>query len=80
MKTYVIKVNPLKIPKFDSYTTFQEEYTKYLRKCKKKYWATLEGFSLDFESTLQDLKECIVVRPTEEELKTINNFEVLEVY
>ena len=81
MKTYIIKVNPLKMPKFNDYTTFQEEYEKYIRKCKKKHWATLEGFSLEFNSTLQDLRECIFVRPrTEEDEEKIKSFKILETY
>ena len=54
MKTFIIKVNPLKMPNFGNYSTFQEEFEKYARKCKKKAWATPEGFSLEFETTLQD--------------------------
>ena len=61
MKTFIIKVNPLKMPKFGNYTTFQEEFEKYARRCKKKAWATPEGFSLDFDTLLQDLKESIFV-------------------
>ena len=54
MKTFIIKVNPLKMPNFGNYSTFQEEFEKYARKCKKKAWATPEGFSLEFDTTLQD--------------------------
>lgn len=79
MKTFIIKVNPLKIPKFSNYTTFQEEYEKYARKCKKKAWATPEIYSLHFNTTLEDLRDCIFVRPTEEEEKIINKFKVLEI-
>lgn len=77
--TYIIKVNPLKIPKFSNYTTFNEEYEKYARKCKKKAWISPEMFSLEFDTTLEDLRDCIFVRPTEKELKIINKFNVLEI-
>jgi hypothetical protein len=36
--------------------TFEEEYTNYLRTAKK-HWRTHEGFSLMFDSTLEDLKK-----------------------
>ena len=80
MKTFIIKVNPLKMPNFGNYSTFQEEYEKYARKCKKKAWATPEGFSLEFDTTLQDLKESIFVRPIsdEEEVTIRKRFKILE--
>ena len=80
MKTFIIKVNPLKMPNFGNYSTFQEEFEKYARKCKKKAWATPEGFSLEFDTTLQDLKESIFVRPIsdEEEVAIRKRFKILE--
>lgn len=42
-------------------TSFDEEYEKYLRRCKKKQWATVEGFSLEFDSLLSDLKKSIFI-------------------
>ena len=80
MKTFIIKVNPLKMPNFGNYSTFQEEFEKYARKCKKKAWATPEGFSLEFDTTLQDLKESIFVRPIsdEEEITIRKRFKILE--
>lgn len=80
MKTFIIKVNPLKIPNFGNYSTFQEEFEKYARKCKKKAWATPEGFSLEFDTTLQDLKESVFVRPIsdEEEIIIRKRFKILE--
>ena len=80
MKTFIIKVNPLKMPNFGNYSTFQEEFEKYARKCKKKAWATPEGFSLEFNTTLQDLKESIFVRPIsdEEEVTIRKRFKILE--
>lgn len=80
MNTLIIKVNPLKIPNFNNYTTFKEEYEKYVRSCKKKYLATPEFFSLKFNTTLYDLKDCVFVRPSSEyeELFIKKNFEILE--
>lgn len=80
MKTFIIKVNPLKMPNFGNYSTFQEEFEKYARKCKKKAWATPEGFSLEFDTTLQDLKDSVFVRPIsdEEEITIRKRFKILE--
>ena len=80
MKTFIIKVNPLKMPNFGNYSTFQEEFEKYARKCKKKAWATPEGFSLEFDTTLQDLKDSVFVRPIsgEEEAIIRKRFKILE--
>lgn len=82
MKTFIIKVNPLKMPNFGDYTTFQEEFEKYARRCKKKSWATPEGFSLEFDSLLQDLRECVFVRPISDEEEAIirKRFKILEEY
>lgn len=82
MKTFIIKVNPLKMPNFGNYTTFQEEFEKYARRCKKKTWATPEGFSLEFDSLLQDLRECVFVRPISDEEEAIirKRFKILEEY
>lgn len=80
MKTFIIKVNPLKMPNFGDYSTFQEEFEKYARKCKKKAWATPEGFSLEFDTTLQDLKDSVFVRPISDEEEAIirKRFKILE--
>ena len=80
MKTFIIKVNPLKMPNFGNYSTFQEEFEKYARKRKKKAWATPEGFSLEFDTTLQDLKDSVFVRPIsdEEEITIRKRFKILE--
>ena len=69
------------MPNFGNYSTFQEEFEKYARKCKKKAWATPEGFSLEFNTTLQDLKESVFVRPISDEEETIirKRFKILEV-
>ena len=80
MKTFIIKVNPLKMPNFGNYSTFQEEFEKYARKCKKKAWATPEGFSLEFDTTLQDLKDSVFVRPISDEEEQVirKRFKILE--
>ena len=80
MKIFIIKVNPLKMPNFGNYSTFQEEFEKYARKCKKKAWATPEGFSLEFDTTLQDLKDSVFVRPISDEEEAIirKRFKILE--
>lgn len=82
MKTFIIKVNPLKMPNFGDYTTFQEEFEKYARRCKKKAWATPEGFSLEFDTTLQDLVDCVFVHPISDEEESIirKRFKILEEY
>ena len=68
------------MPNFGNYSTFQEEFEKYARKCKKKAWATPEGFSLEFDTTLQDLKDSVFVRPIsdEEEIIIRKRFKILE--
>ena len=70
------------MPNFGNYSTFQEEFEKYARKCKKKAWATPEGFSLEFDTTLQDLKDSIFVRPISDEEEAIirKRFKILEEY
>ena len=68
------------MPNFGDYTTFQEEFEKYARRCKKKAWATPEGFSLEFDTTLQDLKDSVFVRPISDEEEAIirKHFKILE--
>ena len=68
------------MPNFGNYSTFQEEFEKYARKCKKKAWATPEGFSLEFNTTLQDLKDSVFVRPISDEEEAIirKRFKILE--
>lgn len=77
---YIIKVDPLRMPKFSNYTTFKEEFDKYMRTCKKKMWRTLEGFSLEFDTPLSDLRDCIFIKPTKEEEEIIQkHYKVLEI-
>ena len=68
------------MPNFGNYSTFQEEFEKYARKCKKKAWATPEGFSLEFDTTLQDLKDSVFVKPISDEEEVIirKHFKILE--
>lgn len=68
------------MPNFGNYSTFQEEFEKYARKCKKKAWATPEGFSLEFDTTLQNLKDSVFVRPISDEEEAIirKRFKILE--
>ena len=68
------------MPNFGNYSTFQEEFEKYARKCKKKAWATPEGFSLEFDTTLQDLKDSVFVRPISDEEEAIirKRFKILD--
>ena len=68
------------MPNFGNYSTFQEEFEKYARKCKKRAWATPEGFSLEFDTTLQDLKDSVFVRPISDEEEAIirKRFKILE--
>lgn len=55
MKVLIVKGNiPKSIPGC-IINDFEEEYSVYLRKAGK-HWKTREAFSLDFDSTLEDLK------------------------
>lgn len=61
---------------------FDDEYALYL-KTAKKHWRTKEAFSLEFESTLSDLKKShfIYVDNSELELlinKRLNVIEIIE--
>lgn len=65
----VIKNNKITKIKGADIFTYSEEYNKYKRTCigKKAKWATEEGFSLDFNTTLDILKKCIFVYPFNKE-------------
>lgn len=55
MKVLIVKgIIPKNIPGC-IINDFEEEFSKYLRNANK-YWRTREAFSLDFDSTLEDLK------------------------
>lgn len=84
MNTLIISIKNNKNPKFGNaiVTTFEEEYEKYKVKCTKKQWRSPEGFSLEFDSLLQDLRECVFVRPISDEEEAIirKQFKILEEY
>ncbi len=56
--------------------SFDEEYNKYLQSCKKRFWATLEGFQLMFPETYySDLKTSYYLYPkTVEDSTHINKY------
>ncbi len=82
MKSLVVKgVVPKTIP-FCIINSFDEEYSDYLKNTKKNMWRTVEGFSLEFDSYLEDLKEsCFVHTDSEDSYDYIKqNFKVIEEY
>ena len=61
------------------YSTFNELYSIYARRCKKKFEATPEMFSLLFNSTLEDLKKSIWIKCKDSEVESIKKkFNVIE--
>ena len=61
---------------------FDDEYALYLRTAKKN-WRTMEAFSLEFDSTLSDLKKSHFIYVDREDLellikKRLNVIEVIE--
>lgn len=78
MKVLIVK-KPFKMSNI-LIKSFDEEYHNYLHNCKKKMWATLEGFSLEYDSCIDDLKQCVWVYPEND--KTYNyikeHFKVIE--
>lgn len=50
--------------------TFSEEYEIYLSKAKKP-WRTPEGFSLQFDTTLSDLKLCYFIHCGNDEIENL---------
>lgn len=68
-KQLVVLTN--KIPKIQNaiVTTFDEEYEKYKRSCKKDYLRTEACFSWNFDSTLQDLKKSVFIYPGNEDVE-----------
>jgi hypothetical protein len=69
MKQLIVLTN--KIPNIKNATicTYEEEYQKYLNKCKTKIWRTPEGFSLNFNSTLKELKNSVFIYPDNENVE-----------
>lgn len=63
MKQLIVLIN--KVPKIQNaiVTTFNEEFEKYKRTCKKDFLRTEACFSWNFNSTLQDLKKSVFVYP-----------------
>ena len=60
--------------------TFEDIFSKYKNSTKKKYLATEEIFSLDYDTTLFDLKRSIWVSINDDELSMITKkLKVLEI-
>lgn len=78
MKKLIVKGPIPKIPNC-IINSFEEEYNQYLRNASK-YWKTPEGFSLEFDSTLSDLKKSyfIYVEDTNIELIIKKRLNVIE--
>lgn len=61
------------------YSTFNQVYSNYARRCKKKFETTPEMFSLLFDSTLEDLKKSIWIKCKDSEVESIKKkFNVIE--
>lgn len=58
--------------------TFEDIFSKYKNSTKKKYLATEEVFSLDYDTTLFDLKRSIWVSINDEDLSKIKD-KILEI-
>lgn len=58
--------------------TFEDIFSKYKNSTKKKYLATEEIFSLDYDTTLSDLKKSIWVSINNEDISKIKD-KILEV-
>lgn len=70
MKKLIVKGN---IPKTLSdciINDFDEEYSIYLKGAKKN-WRTKEAFSLDFDSTLSDLKQSHFIYVDREDIELL---------
>ncbi len=54
-----------KVPHFENATvlTFEEEFEKYKKSCKKDYLRTEACFSWNFDSFMRDLKNSVFVYP-----------------
>lgn len=70
MKQLVVLTN--KIPKIQNaiVTTFDDEFEKYKSKCKKRQWRTIEGFSLEYDTCLSDLRKCVFIYPGNDEVES----------
>ena len=58
--------------------TFEDIFSKYKNSTKKKYLATEEIFSLDYDTTLFDLKRSIWVLINDEDISKIKD-KILEI-
>ena len=81
MKKLVVK-GPVPTIKNCIVNDFDDEYALYLRTAKKN-WRTMEAFSLEFDSTLSDLKKSHFIYVDREDLeilikKRFNDIEVIE--
>ena len=81
MKKLIIK-GPVTTIKNCIVNDFEDEYALYLRTAKKN-WRTMEAFSLEFDSTLSDLKKSHFIYVDREDLellikKRMNVIEVIE--
>lgn len=81
MKKLIVK-GPIPTIKHCVVNDFDDEYALYLRKAGKR-WRTPEGFSLEFDSTLSDLKKSYFIYVDREDLellikKRLNVIEVIE--
>lgn len=69
-KKLVIKGSIPKTIKDCVINSFEEEYNIYLRSTKGK-WRTKQGFSLDYDTTLEDLEKCHFVYVTTPEMESL---------
>lgn len=69
MKQLIVLTN--KVPRIKNaiITSFNEEFEKYKRSCKKDFLRTEACFSWNFNSTLQDLKKSVFVYPDNEDIE-----------
>lgn len=80
MKKLIVKNLIAKIPNC-TINSFEEEYSKYLRTANK-HWRTPEGFSLEFNSTLADLKKSSFIYVDDEKMESYikKYYNVIEEY
>ncbi|MGN0966195.1 MAG: hypothetical protein ACI4OP_01200 [Candidatus Coprovivens sp.] len=69
-KKLVIKGSIPKTIKDCVINSFEEEYTAYLKNAGRK-WRTKQGFSLDYDTTLEDLEKCHFVYVTTPEMESL---------
>ena len=66
----IVKTTTKPQPKEAEVFSYLEYYNKYLRECKKRYWATPEGFQLIFPTvSFEDMKQSYYIIPNNEEAK-----------